>query len=136
MLPVLRGGRVIVVTGRNLDVVQQPVIAVWVEPVEVLRVKRRRRRRLALLTARQQLVFNSTMTTVRPPQHGRVKGHLEDLSFYRLVTCLCDLLSVPQGDGALLHPVILPDDLPHPHCDPGAEGQGSLVPTGQRQSRL
>lgn len=29
------GGRVIVVTGRNLDVVQQPIIAVWVEPVEV-----------------------------------------------------------------------------------------------------
>lgn len=51
------------VTGRNLDVVQQPIIAVWVEPVEVQRVKRRRR--LALLTAKQQLVFNSTMTTVR-----------------------------------------------------------------------
>lgn len=50
-------------TGRNLDVVQQPIIAVWVEPVEVQRVKRRRR--LALLTSRQQLVFNSTMTTVR-----------------------------------------------------------------------
>lgn len=65
------------VTGRNLDVVQQPVIAVWVEPVEVQRVRRgRRRRRLALLTAKQQLVFNSTMTTVRL---GRVKGH-HDLS--------------------------------------------------------
>lgn len=51
------------VTGRNLDVVQQPIIAVWVEPVEVQRVKRRRR--LALLTAKQQMVFNSTMTTVR-----------------------------------------------------------------------
>lgn len=50
------------VTGRNLDVVQQPILAVWVEPVEVQRV--RRRRRLALLTSRQQLVFNSTMTTV------------------------------------------------------------------------
>lgn len=62
------------VTGRNLDVVQQPVIAVWVEPVEVQRVKRGRRRRLALLTAKQQLVFNSTMTTVRPTRHGRVKG--------------------------------------------------------------
>ncbi|XP_075882893.1 plexin-B3 isoform X3 [Nelusetta ayraudi] len=58
------GGRVIVVTGRNLDVVQQPVIAVWVEPVDVQRVRRGRRRRLALLTAKQQLVFNSTMTTV------------------------------------------------------------------------
>ncbi|KAM8754498.1 plexin-B3 isoform 2-T3 [Acanthopagrus schlegelii] len=56
------GGRVITVTGRNLDVVQQPIIAVWVEPLEVQRVKRRRR--LALLTAKQQLVFNSTMTTV------------------------------------------------------------------------
>ncbi|XP_008293461.1 plexin-B1 [Stegastes partitus] len=56
------GGRIIMVTGRNLDVVQQPIISVWVEPVEVQRVKRRRR--LALLTAKQQLVFNSTMTTV------------------------------------------------------------------------
>lgn len=49
--------------GRNLDVVQDPVVSVWVEPLEVQRVKRRRR--LALLTARQQLVFNGTMTTVR-----------------------------------------------------------------------
>ncbi|XP_027131388.1 plexin-B3 isoform X2 [Larimichthys crocea] len=56
------GGRIIMVTGENLDVVQQPIIAVWVEPLEVQRVKRRRR--LALLTAKQQLVFNSTMTTV------------------------------------------------------------------------
>uniref|UniRef100_A0A8P4G3B7 Plexin B3 n=1 Tax=Dicentrarchus labrax TaxID=13489 RepID=A0A8P4G3B7_DICLA len=56
------GGRVVMVTGRNLDVVQQPIIAVWVEPLEVQRVKRRRR--LALLTAKQQLIFNSTMTTV------------------------------------------------------------------------
>ncbi|XP_034534320.1 plexin-B1 [Notolabrus celidotus] len=56
------GGRVIMVTGRNLDVVQKPIIAVWVEPVDVQRV--RRRRRMALLTARKQLVFNSTMTTV------------------------------------------------------------------------
>ncbi|XP_029903953.1 plexin-B1-like, partial [Myripristis murdjan] len=55
------GGRAIKVTGRNLDVVQQPIISVWVEPLDVQRVKRRRR--LALLTARQQLVFNSTMTT-------------------------------------------------------------------------
>lgn len=51
------------VTGRNLDVVQQPIIAVWVAPVEVQRVKRKKR--LALLTSKQQLVFNSTMTTVR-----------------------------------------------------------------------
>uniref|UniRef100_A0A7N8X782 Plexin-B1 n=1 Tax=Mastacembelus armatus TaxID=205130 RepID=A0A7N8X782_9TELE len=57
------GGRVIMVTGRNLDVVQQPIISVWVEPLEIQRVKRKRR--LALLTAKQQLVFNSTMTTVR-----------------------------------------------------------------------
>ncbi|KAF0036111.1 hypothetical protein F2P81_011423 [Scophthalmus maximus] len=56
------GGRIIVVTGRNLDVVQQPVISVWVEPLDVQRVKRRRR--LTVLSARQQLVFNSTMTTV------------------------------------------------------------------------
>ncbi|XP_070695560.1 plexin-B3 [Pempheris klunzingeri] len=56
------GGRVVMVTGRNLDVVQQPIIAVWVEPLEVQRVKRRKR--LALLSAKQQLVFNSTMMTV------------------------------------------------------------------------
>ncbi|KAM4562620.1 plexin-B3 isoform 1-T4 [Odontesthes bonariensis] len=56
------GGRIITVSGQNLDVVQQPIISVWVEPLEVQRVKRRRR--LALLTAKQQLVFNSTMTTV------------------------------------------------------------------------
>lgn len=56
------GGRVIMVTGRNLDVVQKPIIAVWVEPVDLQRV--RRKRRLALLTSRQQLAFNITMTTV------------------------------------------------------------------------
>lgn len=59
----LSGGRVIMVTGRNLDVVRQPIIVVWVEPLDVQRVKRRRR--LALLTSKQQLVFNSTMTMVR-----------------------------------------------------------------------
>ncbi|KAF3840448.1 hypothetical protein F7725_006310 [Dissostichus mawsoni] len=59
------GGRVVMVTGRNLGVVQQPIIAVWVEPVEGQRVKRRRR--LALLSAKQQLVFNSSMTTVSEP---------------------------------------------------------------------
>uniref|UniRef100_A0A3P9I978 Plexin B3 n=1 Tax=Oryzias latipes TaxID=8090 RepID=A0A3P9I978_ORYLA len=53
------GGRIIVVTGRNLDVVQQPIMSVWVEPQEVQRVKRKRR--VAFLTAKQQLVFNSTM---------------------------------------------------------------------------
>ncbi|XP_056131265.1 plexin-B3 isoform X2 [Lampris incognitus] len=56
------GGRTIRVTGKNLDVVQQPIISIWVEPVEVQRVKRKKR--WALLTAKQQLVFNSTMTTV------------------------------------------------------------------------
>ncbi|XP_004086439.1 plexin-B1-like [Oryzias latipes] len=56
------GGRIIVVTGRNLDVVQQPIMSVWVEPQEVQRVKRKRR--VAFLTAKQQLVFNSTMATV------------------------------------------------------------------------
>ncbi|TDH11058.1 hypothetical protein EPR50_G00081510 [Perca flavescens] len=59
------GGRVVMVTGRNLGVVQQPIISVWVEPVVVQRVKRKRR--LALLTAKQQLVFNGTMTTVSEP---------------------------------------------------------------------
>lgn len=57
------------VTGRNFDVVQQPILAVWVEPVEVQRV--RRRRRLALLTSRQ-LVFNSTMTTVRSASQSEI----------------------------------------------------------------
>lgn len=52
-------------TGRHLDVVRQPVISVWVEPVEVQWVKRRKR--LALLSAKQQLVFNSTMATVDRP---------------------------------------------------------------------
>ncbi|KAK2850946.1 hypothetical protein Q5P01_007222 [Channa striata] len=56
------GGRVVTVTGRNLNVVQQPVIVVWVEPFGVQRVKRRRR--LALLMSKQQLVFNSTLPTV------------------------------------------------------------------------
>ncbi len=58
------------VTGRNLDVVQQPIIAVWVEPLDVQRVKRRRR--MALLTAKQQLVFNSTMTTVRSTNQSEI----------------------------------------------------------------
>ncbi|XP_037628566.1 plexin-B1 [Sebastes umbrosus] len=56
------GGRDVMVTGKNLGVVQQPIISVWVEPVEGQRVKRRRR--LALLTAKQQMVFNGSMTTV------------------------------------------------------------------------
>ncbi|KAM9785477.1 plexin-B3 [Neosynchiropus ocellatus] len=56
------GGRVIQVTGKNLDVVQQPIISVGVEPLEDQRV--RRRRRMAVLSSRQQLVFNSTMATV------------------------------------------------------------------------
>ncbi|KAK5873239.1 hypothetical protein PBY51_018300 [Eleginops maclovinus] len=59
------GGRAVIVTGRNLGVVQQPIIAVWVEPVEGQRVKRRKR--LALLSAKQQLVFNSSRTTVSEP---------------------------------------------------------------------
>ncbi|XP_029012583.1 plexin-B1 [Betta splendens] len=54
------GGRAVMVTGSNLDVVQQPLLVVWVEPLEVQRVKRRRR--LALLTSKQQLVFNNAMT--------------------------------------------------------------------------
>lgn len=51
------------VEGRNLDVVQQPIISVGVEPLAVQRVKRKKR--LAYLTAKQQIVFNSTMLTVR-----------------------------------------------------------------------
>lgn len=43
--------------------VQEPLMFVWVEPLEVQRVKRRRR--LALLTSKQQIVFNATMATVR-----------------------------------------------------------------------
>uniref|UniRef100_A0A8C5GX44 Plexin-B1 n=1 Tax=Gouania willdenowi TaxID=441366 RepID=A0A8C5GX44_GOUWI len=54
------GGRVVMVTGSNLDAVQKPLISVWVEPVEVERVKRRRR--LALLSARQQLEFGFSWT--------------------------------------------------------------------------
>ncbi|XP_061662266.1 plexin-B3 isoform X3 [Syngnathoides biaculeatus] len=56
------GGRAIVMSGRNLDVVQHPVMSVWVEPVAVQSVKRRRR--LALLTAKQLVVFNGTIATV------------------------------------------------------------------------
>ncbi|XP_017260716.1 plexin-B3, partial [Kryptolebias marmoratus] len=56
------GGRVIMVTGRNLDGVQQPKISVGVEPLEVQRVKRRIQ--LSLLSTKQQLVFNPTMMMV------------------------------------------------------------------------
>ncbi|CAL8318961.1 unnamed protein product [Merluccius merluccius] len=55
------GGRVIQVIGSSLDVVQQPIICVGVEPLLGQRVKRTSR--LAFLTAKQ-LVFNSTMTVV------------------------------------------------------------------------
>uniref|UniRef100_A0A672ZW42 Plexin-B1 n=1 Tax=Sphaeramia orbicularis TaxID=375764 RepID=A0A672ZW42_9TELE len=72
------GGRIVMVTGRNLDVVQQPIIAVWVEPLEVQRVKRRKR--LALLTAKQQLVSercsvesSSQMTCPTPSVSPEVK---------------------------------------------------------------
>ncbi|XP_061758753.1 plexin-B3 isoform X1 [Nerophis ophidion] len=57
------GGRLVLASGRNLDVVQRAVMSVWVEPVDVQRV-RRRRRRVALLSARQQVVFNGTVETV------------------------------------------------------------------------
>uniref|UniRef100_A0A6Q2XHS7 Sema domain-containing protein n=1 Tax=Esox lucius TaxID=8010 RepID=A0A6Q2XHS7_ESOLU len=56
-----RGGRGIKVTGRNLDVVQQPMISVWVEPMENTLV---RRRRYARLSARNNQVFNSTTPKV------------------------------------------------------------------------
>uniref|UniRef100_A0A669C9W2 Plexin-B1 n=1 Tax=Oreochromis niloticus TaxID=8128 RepID=A0A669C9W2_ORENI len=75
------GGRVIRVEGRNLDVVQQPIISVWVEPLEIQRVKRKKR--LALLTSKQQLVFNSTMTTVKVKgvwfQLDNVRVHYESI---------------------------------------------------------
>ncbi|XP_061549767.1 plexin-B3 isoform X1 [Phycodurus eques] len=77
------GGRVIVVNGRNLDVVQHPIMSVWVEPVDVQRVKRRRR--LALLSAKQQLVFNGTMATV--------SEHCTVLSSSQMT---CSTPSVPQ----------------------------------------
>uniref|UniRef100_A0A6Q2ZFD6 Plexin-B1 n=2 Tax=Clupeocephala TaxID=186625 RepID=A0A6Q2ZFD6_ESOLU len=80
------GGRGIKVTGRNLDVVQQPMISVWVEPMENTLV---RRRRYARLSARNNQVFNSTtpkercsvvspteMTCVTPgvTSHSKVMG--------------------------------------------------------------
>uniref|UniRef100_A0A8C9XNC5 Plexin B3 n=1 Tax=Sander lucioperca TaxID=283035 RepID=A0A8C9XNC5_SANLU len=69
------GGRVVMVTGRNLGVVQQPIISVWVEPVVVQRVKRRRR--LALLTAKQQLrcsvLSSSQMSCPTPAVTPEVK---------------------------------------------------------------
>ncbi|XP_077411305.1 plexin-B3 isoform X1 [Vanacampus margaritifer] len=52
------GGRIIKVSGKNLDAVQQPIMSVWVEPVDVQRVRR------ALLSAKHQMVFNGTMATV------------------------------------------------------------------------
>lgn len=56
------GGRVLLVEGRNLDVVQRPLVVVWVEPDTQREVKKRRRRRQALLNAKQQ-GFNSSVTT-------------------------------------------------------------------------
>ncbi|CAL8260204.1 unnamed protein product [Gadus morhua 'NCC'] len=55
------GGRVIQVIGSSLDVVQQPIICVGVEPLPGQRVKRTSR--LAFLTAKQQ-VFNGSTTVV------------------------------------------------------------------------
>ncbi|CAL8369800.1 unnamed protein product [Lota lota] len=55
------GGRVIQVIGSSLDVVQQPLICVGVEPLPGQRVKRTSR--LAFLTTKQQ-VFNSSLTVV------------------------------------------------------------------------
>ncbi|XP_033825079.1 plexin-B3 [Periophthalmus magnuspinnatus] len=56
------GGRMLLVEGSNLDVVQRPLVVVWVEP-ETQREVRRKRRRQALLNAKQQ-GFNSSVTTV------------------------------------------------------------------------
>lgn len=55
------GGRVLMVTGRNLDVVQRPLVVVWVEPETQREVRKKRRQ--ALLNAKQQ-GFNSSVTTV------------------------------------------------------------------------
>lgn len=56
------GGRMLFVEGRNLDVVQRPLVVVWVEPDAQREVKKRRRRQ-ALLNSKQQ-GFNSSVTTV------------------------------------------------------------------------
>ncbi|CAL9702799.1 unnamed protein product [Knipowitschia caucasica] len=56
------GGRMLLVEGSNLDVVQRPLVEVWVEPDTQREVKRKRRRQ-ALLNAKQQ-GFNSSLTTV------------------------------------------------------------------------
>uniref|UniRef100_A0A8C3A4V2 Plexin-B1 n=1 Tax=Cyclopterus lumpus TaxID=8103 RepID=A0A8C3A4V2_CYCLU len=69
------GGRVVLVTGRNLGVVQQPIISVWVEPLEVQRVKRRRR--LALLVSERCSVLSSSQMTCPSPKVSpevKVKG--------------------------------------------------------------
>ncbi|KAL1020531.1 hypothetical protein UPYG_G00001320 [Umbra pygmaea] len=51
------GGRGIKVSGRNLDVVQQPMISVWVEPIENVLFRRKRYSRIN----NQLVVFNSTV---------------------------------------------------------------------------
>ncbi|XP_072305494.1 plexin-B3 isoform X2 [Eucyclogobius newberryi] len=56
------GGRMLLVEGSNLDVVQRPLVVVWVEP-ETQREVKRKRRRQALLSAKQQ-GFNHSVTTV------------------------------------------------------------------------
>lgn len=56
------GGRVLLVSGSNLDVVQRPLVVVWVEPDTQREVKRRRKRQ-ALLNSKQQ-GFNSSVNTV------------------------------------------------------------------------
>uniref|UniRef100_A0A8C3A345 Plexin B3 n=1 Tax=Cyclopterus lumpus TaxID=8103 RepID=A0A8C3A345_CYCLU len=63
------GGRVVLVTGRNLGVVQQPIISVWVEPLEVQRVKRRRR----LVSERCSVLSSSQMTCPSPKVSPEVK---------------------------------------------------------------
>uniref|UniRef100_A0A3Q2XEE1 Plexin B3 n=1 Tax=Haplochromis burtoni TaxID=8153 RepID=A0A3Q2XEE1_HAPBU len=59
------GGRVIRVEGRNLDVVQQPIISVWVEPLEVQRVSER----CSILSSSQM-----TCPTPRVNPEVKVKG--------------------------------------------------------------
>ncbi|KAI1892996.1 hypothetical protein AGOR_G00139250 [Albula goreensis] len=79
----LGGGRGIKVSGRNLDVVQQPMISVWVEPIEDWL---RRRRRYAQLAARNpHVLFNSSLPKIQEP--------CTDVSYDQMT---CSTPSVPQ----------------------------------------
>eukprot|EP00063_Salmo_salar_P028197 XP_014003032.1 PREDICTED: plexin-B3-like [Salmo salar] len=60
------GGRSIKVSGRNLDVVQQPMISVRLEHMVENTLVMRRRRNARLLANNNPLVFNSTVSKVKP----------------------------------------------------------------------